>query len=190
VLCVAALVTVSAHDLGQSESRLEIDGSIVRATTIIDLLEFPKVDDDGNGRITIAELDRAIGDVFARVKAHLVMTGDDQAPRQVTLDRHELADDHVLRMTIVYEFPHAVSRLAVTSTLDQLSRPDHQHLVSAVIAGDRRQAVLDASNRSVSINVAASRVTWPRVLAVLGAIGLIGVRFVWIRRRTIRHGRV
>ena len=63
--------------------------SSARITTI-DLLEFPSVDEDGNGGITIAELDRSIGDVFARVKAHLVMTGDDQVPLHVTLERHEL----------------------------------------------------------------------------------------------------
>jgi hypothetical protein len=176
------MAVLAAHDLAQSESRFDGQGSTLRAITIVDLLEFPGVDADGNGRISIPELDRAIAGVFAAVKTHLVVRTDGGAPDRVTLDAHELSDEHVLRMDIAYQFGTPPSRIEVTSTLDELLKPQHQHLVTAVAGGERRQAVLDAANRSVSMELSASRVTWPRALAVVGALGLLAARYAWLRR--------
>ena len=91
-LAAVALIAacLQAHDLNQSESRLEVDGPVVRATTLVDLLEFPGVDADRDGRVSIAELDRSIAAVFATLKSHLTLASDGAAPLRVTLDRHEL----------------------------------------------------------------------------------------------------
>ena len=64
---------LGAHDLARSESRLNVEGSAVECQLIVDLLGFPGVDEDGNGAISYAELDRSIASVFARVKEHFVL---------------------------------------------------------------------------------------------------------------------
>ncbi len=182
MLMVLALAAPRAHDLAQSESRLELQGTTVRSTTLVDLLELSHADADQSGRVSYDELDRGIVSVFDLVKSHLVLTAA-VPPARITLERHELIDDHVLRMVIDYRYADAVARLQVTSTLDQIGKPEHQHLVSAVVNGELQQAVLDRTNRSVELNLRASRITWPRVLAVLGALALIGGRFAFYRSR-------
>ena len=76
----------------------------------------------------------------------------------------------MLRMTIVYEFAsvRAWRHIDPGSAVAAGSSAPGQR-------GDRggkSQAILDASNRSVSINVSASRITWPRASRSSGALGV------------------
>lgn len=175
---------VLAHDLARSESRLEVRGRTVQCQLIVDLLEFPGVDQDGNGTISYAELDQSIADIFARVKQHLVL-GNPDAPSKIVLGRHDLVDEHTARLDLVYTFPSNVSRLDVTSTFDQLARrPDHQHYVKLTMAGMEQQAVLDASRRGVTFE----RRWWTGLWLSVAALMLMGLRLAWFLRARDRSG--
>jgi len=186
---VAALAVASpvlAHDLARSESRLEVQGAVVQCQLIVDLLEFPGVDQDGNGTISYAELDRSIADVFAQVKANLVLRSPDE-PSRIVMTRHELVDEHTARLAVIYTFPSKVSRLDVTSTFDQLARrPDHQHYVTIKIGGNEERAVLDPSRRTVTFE----NHWWTRttVWLTVAALALIGGRVGWFLRSRTRSG--
>jgi LPXTG-motif cell wall-anchored protein len=189
VLCtVSALAIASpvlAHDLARSESRLEVHGAVVQCELIVDLLEFPGVDQDGNGTISYAELDRSIADVFARVKANLVLASANE-PSRIVMTRHELVDEHTARLEIVYTFPSNISHLDVTSTFDQLAlRPDHQHYVTIKIGGNEERAVLDPSRRTVAFEDH----WWTRttVWLTVAALALIGGRVGWFLRSRRRQ---
>jgi hypothetical protein len=187
VLVVCALASpVLAHDLARSESRLEVQGAVVQCQLIVDLLEFPGVDQDGNGTISYAELDRSIADIFARVKANLVLRSPNE-PSKIVMTRQELVDEHTARLEIVYTFPSNLSRLDVTSTFDQLARrPDHQHSVTIKIGGNEQRAVLDPSQRTVTFEDH----WWTRtaVWLTVAALALIGGRVGWFLRSR-RSGR-
>ena len=95
---------------------------------------------------------RSIASVFARVKEHFLLRGPD-VPTKIVMTRHEMLDEHTLRMELAYNFPSTVSHLEVTSTFDQMARrPDHQHFVTAMMSGTRRDAILDGGNRSVTFD--------------------------------------
>jgi hypothetical protein len=177
-----AVCTLGAHELGQSESVFEARGAAVVATVTVDLLEFPGVDDDRNGRVSYDELDAAIADVFAQLKAHLRVQAH-VPPARVTLDQHDIVEDeHVLRLQVSYAFPEPVPAITVTSSLDLLGSPAHQHLVTAVVDGERRRAVLDRANPSVTVPLRAERFTVARVLAAI--VGLVAVGgLIWLRTR-------
>jgi hypothetical protein len=182
VLCVLGVLpsSVLAHDLARSESRLDVRGSTVECQLIVDLLEFPGVDQDGNGTISYSELDRSIAEIFARVKEHLVL-GNPEPPKQITLGRHELVDEHTARLDLVYSFPSYVSRLDVTSTFDVLARrPDHQHFVTVTMGGDEDRAVLDASRRTVTFE----HRWWMRtsLWITFAALTIVGLRVAWYLR--------
>jgi hypothetical protein len=188
LLCVLGVLepAVLAHDLARSESRLEVRGSTVQCQLIVDLLEFPGVDQDGNGTISYSELDRTIADVFARVKEHLVL-GAPGPPAKVVLTRHDLVDEHTARLDLTYTFPGRISRLDVTSTFDVLARrPDHQHYVTLTMGGEEERAVLDASRRTVTFE----HQWWTRtsLWITLAALAIVGLRIAWYwRARRIRR---
>ena len=171
---------VLAHDLARSESRLEVQGATVQCQLIVDLLEFPGVDQDGNGTISYAELDRAIADIFARVKDHLVLRSP-EPPSKIVMTRHDLVDEHTARLDLTYTFPEGVSRLDVTSTFDVLARrPDHQHYVTLRMAGGDDRAILDASRRTITFE----HRWWTRtsLWLTLAALAIVGLRVAWFLR--------
>jgi HupE / UreJ protein len=147
VLCCAFSGSVSAHEISQSESRIEVHGHEVRVAFRLNLLELGYVDTNGNGFISYDELDNSIGRVYAEVKQHYVLQGP-ALPIQITLERYGVVEDHVLDAEIVYEFPQDVTQLRVTSTLYQITRPSHQHLTSANLDGTIHEAILNAANQT------------------------------------------
>jgi hypothetical protein len=186
LIVVVIASPVLAHDLARSESRLEVQGAVVECQLVVDLLEFPDVDQDGNGTISYAELDRSIADVFAQVKANLVLRSPDE-PSRIVMTRHELVDEHTARLEVVYTFPSSVSRLDVTSTFDRLARrPDHQHYVTIKIGGNEERAILDPSRRTVTFE----NQWWTRttVWLTVAALALIGGRVGWFLRSRTRSG--
>lgn len=158
---------------------LSIDGSTVNVRLSLNLLELPYVDANGNAVVSYDELDAAIDRVFAAVKEHYVL-GAPEPPLRTVVERHQIVEDHVLQMDVRYDFPHAVTQLEVTSTLDALLGPTHQHLLSARLDGETSRAVLDAGNRQVHLD--ASRVTRWRIAAGAGAALAIAL-LAWFRRR-------
>ena len=171
---------MGAHDLARSESRLNVRGSAVECQLIVDLLGFPGVDEDGNGAISYAELDRSIAGVFARVKEHFTLRSPAD-PTKILMTRHELVDEHTGRLTLEYTFPSGISRLEVTETFDRLTRrPDHQHFVIATIGGVEERAVLEAGHSTVTFE----HRWWMRtsLWLTLAAVAIIGLRAAWFFR--------
>lgn len=145
LLCCAFSGSVSAHDISQSESRLEVHGHEVRVAFRLNLLELGYVDANGNGFISYDELDNSIDRVYTDIKRHYVLQGP-APPIQVTLERYGVVEDHVLDAEILYEFSREVTQLRVTSTLYEITRPGHQHLTSANLNGTIHETVLNAAN--------------------------------------------
>jgi len=145
LLCCAFSGPVSAHDISQSDSRLEVRGHEVRVAFRLNLLELDYVDANGNGFISYDELDNSIDRIYADIKEHYVLQGP-ALPIQVTLERCGVVEDHILDAEIVYEFPQEVTQLRVTSTLYEITRPGHEHLTSANLNGTIHEAVLNAEN--------------------------------------------
>ena len=168
-----------AHDLSQSESRIEIDGSTVRVRLTIDLLEIPDVDADRDGRVSYEELDSAIERTFDRIKQHFQLRAATM-PERIVLDRHRIVDDHMLEADLRYTFNQEVRRLDVTSTFSAIMRPGHRHL--ATVTGKRavHQAVLDSSNPTTTF--VPPGITFNRILATLaGLLGLVCVAVYRLR---------
>lgn len=164
-------VVLDAHEFSQSESTLEIDGSMVRVRLSLNLLELKGVDANGDGRVLYDELDRAIEGVFASIKTHYSLLAPEPAVR-VVAEKLQIVDEHVLQIDVRHTFARNVRRLEVTSSLDDIFGPAHQHLAAALVNGGRRRAVLDASNRTMTIE--AARVTFDTVLMVaVAALGLL-----------------
>lgn len=175
------MVCLQAHDLTQSESQITVQGRVVDMVLFVDLLGVPDVDADANGRVSYEELDRSIERVFSLIKGHLRVTSG-TAPGSIVLQRHDIVADHVLRAGLRYEFVRPPEHIEVASTLEQLSRPDHVHLVTVTVGNRIQRAVLRVSAPSATFDVASAarasdvqRLAW--VGAALAAIGLL----VWWR---------
>ena len=146
--CFMFPLAASSHDVSQSESRIEVHGRDVRVTFRFNLLELSYVDVNRNGFISYDELDNSIERVYADIKQHYGLRGP-ALPTQVTLEKYGVVENHVLDMELVYQFPQDVNKLEVTSTLYQITQPDHQHLTSAKLNGTTHEAVLNSANPSV-----------------------------------------
>jgi hypothetical protein len=179
LLILPLCAMLAAHEFSQSESALVVDGPSVTARIDLNLLEFPDVDADRNGIVSYEELDAAIERIFAALKQHYVL-GAPEAPVRILAERHEIVDEHVLQINVRFSFAHDVRRLDVTSTLDALFGPMHQHFVTATMAGEAGRTVLDAGNPHVSFD--QSRVIFRRTATVVGAV-LVIAGLVWFRRR-------
>jgi hypothetical protein len=181
---VLVVAPAFAHDLARSESRCTIQGADAHCQLIVDLLEFPGVDEDGNGIISYTELDRSIAAVFAGIKEHFVLRGP-AAPSSIRMIRHDLVDEHTARLDLAYTFPTNLSRLQITASFDQLARrPDHQHYVTTTIGGVEEKAILDASRRTVTFE--HQRWTRTSIGLTVAALLLVGGRVGWF---VFRKGR-
>ena len=141
-------LAASAHDVSQSESRIEVHGRDVRVTFRFNLLELGYVDVNRNGLISYDELDNSIERVYADIKQHYGLRGP-AVPTQITLEKYGVVENHVLDMELMFQFPQDVNQLEVTSTLYQITQPDHQHLTSANLNGTTHEAVLNIANPNV-----------------------------------------
>jgi hypothetical protein len=176
VLCALCGKRLQAHDPGTSESRIDVDGSEVRAVIYLNVAEFPDLDADRNGRVEVDELDRAIAAIFATVKEHYAIASGGTAPAKRVLTRYQLADDHTVRLQIDDTFASEVRQIEVTSTFDRLTRPDHQHLVNVYAAGIQETAVLGRGREQATFVTRRSLWTNRTVLLVAAAILLLGGR--------------
>jgi hypothetical protein len=178
LLIVLSGASLSAHDFSQSESVVTTDGPMVKVRISLNLLELPDVDTSRNGVVSYEELDAAIERVFDVVRTHYVVGAPD-APTRTSVERHGIADEHVLTMDVRYDFGHDVRRLDVTSTLDEVLGPTHQHFLTANIAGESARAVLDAANRRAHFD-RARVVVWQIAAVGVAVLGL--ALMAWLRR--------
>lgn len=175
----------SAHELSQSESTIRVDGPAVHVQLSLNLLALAGVDANGDTRVSYEELDHAIEHVFEVIKAHYVLRAPD-APTAVVVERHDVTDDHVLRIAIRYTFNRSVTRLEVTSTFDAIAGADHQHVVTATIDDAPQRSLLDGGHRTVSFHM--SGLSLGRLAATIGAI-LVLLALVLLRLGRHRKSR-
>jgi hypothetical protein len=137
----AASALVHAHDVSRSESRLEVQGAQVVCRITLNLLEFPDVDVNRDEVVSYEELDRAIDRIYASLKAHFFV-GDPGPPIRTSVERYEQLDDHLVRIDVRYTFDRPPTRVKVRSTLHDITRPDHRHLISVRFGDDLQESVL------------------------------------------------
>lgn len=136
-----------AHDMARSESKIEVRDREVKVALTLNLLELrdPVLHFDSTGRMTVDDLDRDIGAIYESVKRHYAVR-DPDAPVRTTLERYVLIDGHAVHLEMLYVFEHEVTALDVTSTLDQVMAPGHQHLLTVILNGTLHEGVLNASS--------------------------------------------
>jgi hypothetical protein len=136
-----------AHDISRSESTLEVNGREIHAALTLNLLDFhsmPELDKNHDGRISYAELDDSIERIYEAVQRHYVVRST-VPPAQTTVERYELLDQTAVRLHIVYRFDDTIRKLEVTSTLAEVTQPDHRHLMRVAMDGSIHNVVLDIS---------------------------------------------
>ncbi len=159
--------TLRAHALSSSTSRITVDGRHVRVVFTINLADLhagPVVDADGDGFITVDEVDRGIDAVYASLKTHFQIVSEAGPPASTAVDRYELVAESSLQMRLSYTFAEPVRRLTLTSTLDRITQPDHRHLSRVDLGSDSREGVLDRSAPTATLDAArpepAGRAAW------------------------------
>jgi hypothetical protein len=178
VLCVLGGEPLRAHDIGASESRLDVEPHTVRVALFINALEFKYVDQDYSGTISVNEIDDAIPAIFGATKAVFSLRGVSE-PSSVTLDRSQLLGDGTLRMDITYTFSEPVRELTLTSHLDQLGRADHKHATAIYMNGRRYDAVLDSQRPTTHVK---SGFSWRNAFGVSAFAVLMLAATVVVRR--------
>ncbi len=99
---------------------------------------------------TYDEVDRGIDRLYALVKDHFSVGGP-QAAASTSLDRYELLDTTAVRLDLTYRFDADVTAIRVTSTLGEVSQPEHVHVTGVEGAdGAREQAVLAGATREAT----------------------------------------
>jgi HupE / UreJ protein len=144
-LCVGFLAPVQAHDLYRGESRIVIRGREVRDTLTLNLLDFPGVDRNGDKVVSQEEFDQSFERVYEVLQQHYFLRSNGP-PLRVTRQRHEVFQDHVLSLELLYVFPQDVIALEVHSTLNQLLGPTYVHLVTVILNGKVQEGILDAAH--------------------------------------------
>jgi hypothetical protein len=165
--CLRA-IPLTAHEIGQSISRIDVRGRDVSVVLTFSLLELGYVDRNGDQVVSYDELDPAIERVYADIRKHYVLQAP-AAPVKATLSRYAVIDDHILQMDLLFAFEQDVSQLDVTSTLFQITRPDHQDLIGVTMDGTVQESVLNQRNhRVVFTPVETSRLETMRRFLTLG----------------------
>lgn len=166
----------AAHELSRSTSRITVDGAIVEVVLTLGAVDFhqgPPVDTSGDGRVSVAEIDAAIGPLFDTIGRHLRVTAGGAAARAITLARYELLDSTTLRLRLRYEFPAPVDVVELTSTLPAVTQADHRHFATLVRGGQAEQAVLDAA-----VTAARFAPRAPSPWATMRRFGVLGVEHI------------
>ena len=146
LLAVGLPKTVWAHPFSQSNSILLVGGGDVRAMLTLDLLDLhsmPDLDRNHDDVISYAELDAAIERVSSAVLRNFLVRSAGP-PTGTTVERYQLTTETRVRLELLYRFPRDVTTVEVTSTLDQITQPNHRHLMSLSSGGSTHEAVLEA----------------------------------------------
>lgn len=144
-----------AHGFSTSYSRFRVDGSKVHVQLTVGLLEFhsgPKIDLNDDGEVSQDELNATVDALTGALKANFRIQAPNE-PAIASLAKAELLNPTSAKIDLLYLFDHDVKELTVTSTLDKITQPDHQHLLVVGAGDDSRQGVLDAKNPSRFIDL-------------------------------------
>ena len=161
-----------AHDFSTSYSRIRVDGPRVDIALTLNLLDMhtgPDLDLDGNGLVSNEELEEGIDRLFEAIGENYKVLAPD-VPQETTIDKYEFIADNVARIDITYTFDRDIGNLTIVSTLDQLTQPDHRHLLQIGEGDQARHAVLDRNATEVVIDHATGIPLWVTTLdfVVLG----------------------
>ncbi len=164
-----------AHDLYRSESKLVIQGRVVKDTLTFNLLDFPGVDQNADKSISQKEFEQAFDRVYAQIMAHYALSSNGP-PVRMTREKYKLFDDHVLLLDLEFTFPQQVLALELTSTLPDLLGAGHVHLVSVALGGRLQQQILDGRNGRAFFTETSGR--WWQTMG----------RFIWLGIQHIATG--
>jgi hypothetical protein len=166
---LGAAASAHAHDVSRSQSRLEVQGVEIQGSITLDLVEFPSVDADHDNFVSYGELEPALERIYAALNSHFFV-GDPGPPMRTRVTRYELLEDHLLRLDVLYTFRQPPARVTVTSTLHEITRPEHRHLISVRFGDDLHESVLGAGAESTTFDRAAvhSSLETVRKFATLG----------------------
>lgn len=148
LLLTAATALVQAHDVSRSQSRLDVRGVEIQGSVTLDLVEFPWIDVNHDAVISYDELEPAIERIYAALTAHFFVGGP-EPPIRTRVTRYEILEDHLLRLDVHYTFERPPTRVKVTSTLHEITRPDHYHLISVRFGDDLQESVLGSGADSM-----------------------------------------
>jgi hydrogenase/urease accessory protein HupE len=172
--CVVALTApvqevAFAHAFSSSTSRTTVRGSgvnVVFTTNLIDHHAGPAIDSNGDGWLSVDEVDDAIEQIYAGIKENFEVTAD--KPLMSTLvERYQLIDENVLQLHIAYTFAEPVTRVTITSTMDRITQENHRHLARVGFGEAPREDVLDISAPSVTRDAASSQTVGERITRFL-----------------------
>ena len=151
----AALVpTAMAHDFYASFSRINVSGGDVKVQFPVNVRDFPEVD-------------------VAKAIQTNYQIGGPEPPATVVVRSDAIAENVVL-LRFVYTFDHPVTNLRITSTLDRITQADHSHIVQIGEGDEMRQAVLNAANPSVEIDLSEKS-----MLATVWDFAQLGVEHIF-----------
>jgi hypothetical protein len=143
-LLFAVIAPARAHDVSRSESKVEIGGREVRVLFTLnpEQLKSPVVP---------AHVPDEIRSIWESVQQHYEVRSP-AAPVRVDLEKYEMLANYLLQMTARYEFATDVKEIRITSTIDQIMQPGHEHLMSVRLNGTLHEAILNAQSPSVSFS--------------------------------------
>lgn len=163
VVCWTSAHPLLAHELSTSYSEIRVDGNRAEVAFTISAVELhsgPIIDADGNGEVTVAELDASIGTLTAAILEHYrvrLPDGDPVVPRPMG---YAFVADNVVRLDFQYEFEREATDLIVASTLDQITQEDHRHLLQVGEGSQIRHMVLSRDYPEVKIDYVMGIPLW------------------------------
>src|SRR2546430_3009777 len=76
-----------------------------------------------------------------------------EPPLRTVVQRRDTIAENTLLLDLMYTFNRPVSNLKVTSTLDRITQADHSHILQVGEGDSTREAVLNASNPFIDIDL-------------------------------------
>ena len=151
IMLALCALPAAAHDIARSESALEVKGPVVSGFHILDASAFPAYDINGNGSLSYEELDAAMPQLAAFLKANLRLLAPNP-PIKTEISSYNISTDNVasevIRLDMTYTFDRDVSSLKIVSTLPAAIRPDHVTLLSVKMGGAVQNAALGQTGPS------------------------------------------
>ena len=175
LLCLLGALSLSAHDLYRSESKLVVRGRELQASLTFNLMDFPGVDQNRDKSISQQEFAQAFDRVYGEILQHYFITSSGP-PVRVTRQKYELFDDHVLLLDLNYVFPQQILALELTSTMPDVLGAGHVHLATVTLGGRLQEQILDSRNRKAFFTQTS------------GSAGQTFLRFVWLGIQHIATG--
>jgi hydrogenase/urease accessory protein HupE len=158
-----------AHDVSQSDSKVEIQGKEVRVALTLNIKELrdPIVGSEP------VDLNREIGRIFSTVGRHYFVS-DPAEPLETRLESYSVLGGPLIQLRILYLFAGDVTTLNVKSTLYQIMPAGHQHMMNVRLNGVLHEAILDTRTQEATFTgVRATN------LQTLWRFGRLGVEHIF-----------